>query len=85
MMTYLWGRKEPIVVDTDDLQRPLLFIWRGQAHPVARVARHWRVDQCWWRLRVWRDYFKLATTTGMLVVIYRDLPSEDWYLHRLHD
>ncbi len=39
----------------------------------------------WWRVRIWREYFKLTTGTGLLVVIYRDLLSGAWYLQRLYD
>ena len=49
------------------------------------IAKRWRVDVDWWRVRVWREYFKLATGTGLLVVIYRDLLSGGWYLQRLYD
>jgi len=34
---------------------------------------------------VWREYFKLTTQTGLLVVIYLDLLNGKWYLQRLYD
>jgi hypothetical protein len=43
------------------------------------------VDTGWWRLRVWREYFKLETDTGLLVIIYRNLLTDDWYFQRLYD
>jgi hypothetical protein len=39
----------------------------------------------WWREGIRRDYFKLTTTTGLLVVIFHDLDTGDWYLQRLYD
>ena len=56
-----------------------------RAATIQAVARRWRVDQDWWRQRVWREYFKLTTRTGLLVIIYRDLLSGRWYLQRLYD
>jgi hypothetical protein len=32
-----------------------------------------------------RDYFKLTTTTGLLVIIYHDLIHDAWFLQRLYD
>lgn len=84
-MTYLWPGGQLIQVQTDALWTPLHFAWRGQAHPVQHIARRWRVDEAWWRGRVWREYFKLTTTTGLLAVIYHDLTTGEWYLQRLYD
>ncbi|KAB2867357.1 MAG: hypothetical protein F9K46_00505 [Anaerolineae bacterium] len=84
-MTYLWPDGDPIEVQADALGTPLQFTWQGQSHAVERVARRWRVDVDWWRGRVWREYFKLTTQTGLLVVIYRDFMGDTWYLQRLYD
>lgn len=84
-MTYLYGRGERIVVEADAAGAPRAFTWRGRAHPVRRIARQWRVDDGWWRARVWRAYYKLATHTGLLVVVYQDLSNGDWWLERLYD
>ena len=84
-MTYLWPDGDPIEVQADAMGTPQQFTWRRQAHPVERVARRWRVDVDWWRGRVWREYFKVTTQTGLLVVIYRDFIGDTWYLPRLYD
>ena len=84
-MTHLWATGEALRVDVDAEGAPLRLIWRGRAHPVESITRHWRVDVEWWRVRIWRDYFKLVTTTGLLVVIYRDFEADGWYLQRLYD
>jgi hypothetical protein len=76
---------DPIAVQSDGLQTPRTFTWQGQAHGVQAIAKRWRVDVDWWRVRVWREYFKLTTHTGLLVVIYRDLLTGRWYLQRLYD
>ena len=84
-MTYLWPKGEAITVKSDELATPVVFFWQGRAHQVQQIAKRWRVDQGWWRKRVWREYFKLITQTGLLVVIFREVQSGDWYLQRLYD
>lgn len=64
---------------------PGQFTWQGQAHPIANVAKRWRVHVDWWREPTHRDYFKLTTTTGLLVIIYHDLIHDAWFLQRLYD
>ena len=84
-MTRLWPDGEPIAVVSDDMETPQAFTWQGQTHAVQAIAKRWRVDQGWWRWRVWREYFKLTTDTGLLVIIYRDLLDGRWYLQRPYD
>lgn len=84
-MTYLWPAGDPIQVSADALWRPLRFVWRDQVHPVSEIANRWRVDEDWWQGRVWREYFKLITATGLLVIVFRDLLTGEWYLQRLYD
>lgn len=84
-MTHLWTSGEPIEVISDETGVPTAFTWQAQAHPVDCIANSWRVDDVWWTARVWRDYFKLTTTTGWLVIVYCDLEVGGWYLQRLYD
>ena len=84
-MTRFWAKGKLIHVVSDELGEPKRFEWQRGTHQVDAIARQWRVDLDWWRIRVWRDYFKLVTNSGLLVVIYRDLLSDQWYLQRLYD
>ena len=84
-MTHLWPEGEPIHVMSDAAQTPRAFDWREQTHQVQQIAKRWRVDVDWWRGRVWREYFKLTTHTGLLVILYHDLLAGGWYLQRLYD
>ena len=93
-MTRLWPVGLPVTVTANggdgsdgDVEhaRPTGFTWQGQNHRVDEITREWRVDIDWWRGRIWRAYFKLSTDTGLLVVIYQDLLSGEWYLQRLYD
>jgi hypothetical protein len=83
-MTRLWASGVAIRVQTHG-EEPALFYWNGQAHPVGRMVNHWRVDVGWWRLRIWRDYYRLVTTTGLLVVVYHDGVNGEWRLQRVYD
>ena len=84
-MTRLWvgGVLVEAQVGSNDL--PVRFTWEGQIHPVQHIANRWRVDVGWWRLRICRDYFKLTTSTGLLVTVYHDLVTGCWYLQRMYD
>ena len=84
-MTRLWPEGQPIAVLSDGDGTPRSFEWRGCTHPVTGISKRWRVDNGWWRKRAWREYFKLETATGLLVIIYRDLLTDQWYLQRLYD
>ncbi len=84
-MSRWWPGGDPIRVTADPLGMPQSFIWHDKRHPVVQVTRRWRIDVNWWRGRVWREYFKLVTRTGMLVEIYRDLLHGGWYVQRLYD
>lgn len=84
-MTYLWPSGQPIRVKADSVGMPLRFRWQGRSHVVEGVARRWRVDAEWWRGRIWREYFKLYTHSGLLVIIFQDLLSGEWFLQRLYD
>lgn len=86
LMTRLWPDGSPIQVMADENARPLRFVWRGRTHEVETITREWRVRTEWWRGgEAWRAYFRLTTTSGMLVVIYHDLSTGGWLLQRLFD
>ena len=84
-MTRLWLRGTPIAVQSDALLTPQVFHWQGQQHQIQVVAKRWRIDQQWWQERIWREYFKVTTHTGLMVILYRDLVNGQWYLQRLYD
>lgn len=84
-MTRLWPEGQAIDVTPDAHGIPVSFTWNGQVHRVSEVVQQWRVDTEWWRQRTWRAYYKLTTTSGLLVVVYQNLLTETWYLQRLYD
>jgi hypothetical protein len=84
-MTRLWPAGEPIQVECDSGGHPTAFTWQEREHIVQGIAKHWRVDEDWWQQHLWRDYFKLYTDTGLLLIVYHDLLSGRWHLQRLYD
>ena len=82
-MTRLW-RGQQVEVELDDSGAPLAFEWNGRVHRIVSISKRWRVHDGWWRTEVWRDYFKLATDSGLLCIIYQDLEGH-WYLQRIYD
>ena len=85
-MTRLWSRGTPIEVYQNGSDVPDRITWQGQTHHIAEVAKHWRVNADWWHGEpVSRDYYKLTTTSGLLIIVYQDLHAGAWYLQRLYD
>ena len=68
-MSRFWADGVVIVVATDALATPIAFTWQGHRHTVVQLIDRWRVDERWWKRRVWREYFQLTTETGLLVLI----------------
>ena len=67
----------PLEVLTASDGTPVELHWQGRLHTVERVLRCWRIDECWWRRRVWRDYWQLATYSGLVLLVFRELPDGD--------
>jgi hypothetical protein len=84
-VTRLWPAGVPIAVRHNPHLEPQSFRWQGREYRVGRIAKRWRLDQGWWRQRIWREYFKLTTIDGLLVIIYLDLIEREWYLQRVYD
>lgn len=84
-MSRLFAEDDLIDVQADIDGLPLKFKWKGAYHHVEQVTIGWSIDTDWWVKRRWRELFKVITDTGLLVVVYHDLVSDSWYLHRLFD
>jgi hypothetical protein len=84
-MSRFWPNGVPITVICDPLAAPTAFAWADHRHAVVAVLERWRVDESWWRRRVWREYFTLITHTGLLVLIYHDVRDDTWRLQRVYD
>ncbi len=84
-MTRLYADREAIQVTAAADHAPRAFAWRGEWHPVERIFNRWRVVTDWWSDEAQREYYRLTTSDGRLVEVYRDMVSGRWYLARLYD
>ena len=84
-MSQFYAVGEVIQVEHDEADLPIEFMWNAQRHVVEGIADQWRIDEDWWQQRLWRDYFKITTTSGYLLLIYHDLVGGNWYLQRVYD
>jgi len=84
-MSRFWPDGVPITVTCDDLATPVALTWEGHRHLVSQIIERWRVDEGWWKRRIWREYFQLVTRSGLLILIYHDVRSGEWRLQRLYD
>lgn len=61
---------------------PVAIVLDGYRHRVIQFAGPERIESGWWQgTSERRDYFRLETDRGAWLWIYRNLVSNDWYLH----
>lgn len=86
-MTRLWENGVAVDVVRDGWNRPLNFVWQGRLHRIETIRQAWTVDSDWWSEegRVWRDYFALTTSGGLLCVVYHDWLADEWRLAKVYD
>ena len=86
-MTRLWTTGQEIRVQRDAHGELVKFTWQGRTHPIHKIRQQWQVDTDWWSEegRVFREYFAVTTTDGLLCVLYLDFLDEQWYLAKCYD
>ena len=85
-MTHLWPQGEPLQI-WGAVSAPEGFLWHGGSHGIVEVTNRWRVHTRWWAPgeALWREYWKVVTDSGLLCLVYRDLPEGNWFMARLYD
>jgi hypothetical protein len=85
-VTRLWADGEPVDAWPGQ-EAPAGFVWQGVCHPILEVCNRWQVHTRWWEPgeTLWREYWKVATRTDLLCLLYRDRLSGGWFLARLYD
>jgi len=85
-VTRLWPEGEAIET-WGEAATPDGFAWQGDHHRILEVCNRWRLHTRWWAPgeTLWREYLKVATDTGLLCLLYRELPAGGWHLARLYD
>jgi DNA polymerase-4 len=61
------------------------FFWQRKRHDIDAIVKMWRVDHGWWEVPAQREYFKVRTTTGLLLTIYHDQESDKWLIERIYN
>lgn len=60
---------------------PLGFRWAGKEHRTARIWGPERIETGWWRGQgIRRDYYRVETTSGQWLWIFRRLNDGAWFL-----
>jgi hypothetical protein len=85
-MTRLWPKGQGVEIWSGG-ETPTGFVWQGAPHCVLEICNRWRVHTRWWEPDevVWREYIKVTTDTGLLCLLYQDLPGKGWFLARVYD
>jgi hypothetical protein len=93
-MNPFWPQGVSLEVDVDSTTTegeppgsgaPRSFRWEARSHHVQETSAHWRVHTSWWTdNELWRDYWEVATDSGLLCILYQDLLAGDWYLERIY-
>ena len=86
-MTRLWRPGEPITVEVDPYLQPVNMVWRERDYAIEQIHQRWEIDHGWWegRGQLQRRYFTIATTSGLLCVIFYDRGRELWFLSKVYD
>jgi protein ImuB len=72
----------PIRIAVDGLGPPTAFHWQHHRHAVGRCWGPERIETGWWRGGiVRRDYYRVETTAGRRLWLFRDLVGGAWFLH----
>ncbi|MBI4318715.1 MAG: hypothetical protein HY675_09510 [Chloroflexi bacterium] len=64
--------------------KPAFVIRRGRKER-ARVCNNWRVEDGWWKENVSREYYRLITASGTIMVVYFERDDQGWYLEKIVD
>ena len=84
-MTHFWADGLTVDMRTNHSSVPTALHWQQRWHGVQVIYDCWRIDSNWWRVRIWHDYYIFTTDSGLLLIVYQDLLTGDWFLLRLYD
>ncbi|MCX8125874.1 MAG: hypothetical protein N3E40_01845 [Dehalococcoidia bacterium] len=76
---------QKIEVKTNISGMPINLMRNGRREKITAIYERWRLVDEWWGETTERDYFRVATSAGIVLDIYRDNISNCWYLGRIHD
>jgi hypothetical protein len=74
----------PVRVECGVSGLPSTVCWHGRRQRVTAVLNRWRVEGRWWDEPVARDYVKLLTEDGSLLLLAHDHTAEIWHIRRIY-
>jgi len=72
---------EPIDVRTNKEGHPSAFVRGNRWSRVATIDLHWRLEGDWWWGEDRKDYYKVVTRKGEIIVLFHASMEDCWYLH----
>jgi hypothetical protein len=86
-MTRLFPENTPCSVVATQDGEPVKIQILGGWHDVEFIANKWRENSSWWdkEIAVNRELYKVATTDGILCIVYRNLNTDVWCIQRIYD
>ena len=61
---------------------PAVLFWNGIRFDIAHSSEPERIESGWWDGRyIRRDYYRLETTSGQWLWVYRQLQDHRWFWH----
>ncbi len=81
--TGLFVKPRPIEVIASILDGPpVVLFWQGKRFDVAECSEPERIETGWWQEEyVCRDYYRVETTSGAWLWIFRRLQDNGWFWH----
>lgn len=74
----------PVRVECGVQGLPCSVYWRGRRQRVTAVLNRWRVEGRWWDEPVARNYVKLLTEDGSLLLLVYDSTLMVWHIRRIY-
>ena len=75
----------PLVVQADDDNTPLSFLWLDKQGHIHSIENRWRIEKDWWHEPIARDYFFVVVDDSYLATIFYDRIQQTWHFQRLYD
>jgi nucleotidyltransferase/DNA polymerase involved in DNA repair len=72
---------EPIEVRTGEDGYPSALVRNNSWKRVATIDLHWRLEGDWWWGEGRKDYYKVVTRTGEILVLFHESKEDRWCLH----
>jgi DNA polymerase-4 len=72
---------EPIDVRTGENGHPSSFVRGNSWSRVATIDLHWRLEGDWWWGEGRKDYYKVVTRKGEILVLFHASQESRWYVH----